>query len=86
MKKCSVVFLYLIVAFVVAETASSDLIEFVEAARSQIGRTIIYDPSYRALDYPNGDVPMDRGVCTDVIIRALRDAFNYDCQRQGGPK
>jgi uncharacterized protein YijF (DUF1287 family) len=81
MKKHSVVILFLIVAFFVAETASSDCIEFVEAARSQIGRTIIYDPSYRSLDYPNGDVPLNRGVCTDVIIRALRDAFNYDLQK-----
>ena len=31
-----------------------------------------YDPSYVRLDYPNGDVAADRGVCTDVIIRAYR--------------
>jgi hypothetical protein len=24
------------------------------------------------MDYPGGDVPQDRGVCTDVVIRALR--------------
>jgi uncharacterized protein len=33
---------------------------------------VLYDPSYFRLDYPMGDVPADRGVCTDVIIRAYR--------------
>lgn len=33
---------------------------------------VIYDPSYFTIDYPNGDVPADRGVCTDVVIRAYR--------------
>ena len=31
-----------------------------------------YDPSYFVIAYPNGDVPGDKGVCTDVIIRAYR--------------
>ena len=34
--------------------------------------TVIYDPGYFAIDYPNGDIPSGRGVCTDVIIRAYR--------------
>ena len=54
---------------------------FVEAARTQIGKTVIYDSSYKVLSYPNGDVPIDRGVCTDVIIRAMRSAFNLDLQK-----
>jgi len=33
---------------------------------------VIYDGSYVKLDYPGGDVAPDRGVCTDVIIRAYR--------------
>lgn len=41
-------------------------------ARRQIGVTVSYDPAYVQLAYPGGDVPMDRGVCTDVVIRALR--------------
>ncbi|MFZ5638170.1 MAG: DUF1287 domain-containing protein [Pseudomonadota bacterium] len=44
----------------------------VAAARSQIGVTVVYDPAYVVLPYPGGDVPKDRGVCTDVVIRALR--------------
>jgi len=33
---------------------------------------VSYDPSYFRLEYPNGDVPKNKGVCTDVIIRAYR--------------
>jgi uncharacterized protein YijF (DUF1287 family) len=45
----------------------------VASARSQIGVTTIYDPSYVLLKYPGGDIPRERGVCTDVVIRALRE-------------
>jgi Uncharacterized protein conserved in bacteria len=44
----------------------------VSAARAQIGVVRVYDPAYFSLSYPGGDVPADRGVCTDVVIRALR--------------
>lgn len=44
----------------------------VSAARAQVGVTRIYDPAYVELSYPGGDVPPDRGVCTDVVVRALR--------------
>jgi uncharacterized protein len=37
-----------------------------------VGVTLRYDPSYVSIPFPGGDVPMDRGVCTDVIIRAYR--------------
>lgn len=53
----------------------------VDAAMAQIGRTLLYDPSYVRLAYPGGDVPLDRGVCTDVVIRAYRDGLNVDLQR-----
>jgi uncharacterized protein YijF (DUF1287 family) len=33
---------------------------------------VTYDPDYYSIDYPNGDIPADKGVCTDVIIRAYR--------------
>lgn len=53
----------------------------VTAAQAQIGVTKLYDPAYVKLDYPGGDVPRDRGVCTDVVVRAYRDAFGLDLQR-----
>ena len=50
-------------------------------ARSQIGKTTSYDPSYVGLSYPGGDVPLEKGVCTDVVVRALRGAVNLDLQK-----
>lgn len=47
--------------------------KLVEDARSQIGVTRYYDATYTKLDYPLGDVPKVKGVCTDVVIRALRE-------------
>ena len=42
---------------------------------------ITYDPSYFRLEYPNGDVPSDKGVCTDVVIRAYRK-LGVDLQKE----
>ncbi len=53
----------------------------VGAAEAQIGRTVTYDPAYVRIVYPGGDVPQDRGVCTDVIIRAYRDGLDFDLQK-----
>ena len=55
--------------------------DVVAAARRQIGVTVGYDPAYRKIGYPGGDVPRGSGVCTDVIIRALRDARKVDLQK-----
>jgi uncharacterized protein YijF (DUF1287 family) len=44
-------------------------------------QSVTYDPTYVKLDYPNGDVPADRGVCTDVIIRAYR-MIGVDLQKE----
>ena len=52
--------------------ASAPTHPLVRAARAQIGVVRYYDPAYVRLDYPGGDVAADRGVCTDVVIRALR--------------
>jgi uncharacterized protein len=52
----------------------------IAAARAKVGVTTIYDPSYVTLAFPGGDVPRDRGVCTDVIVRALRDGWGVDLQ------
>ena len=50
------------------------------AARDQVGVTVTYDPAYIRLAFPGGDLPRDRGVCTDVVIRALRDGWGIDLQ------
>lgn len=81
MKKYIFLTVLLLSVIIVNTAAANKMVTFVEAARSQVGQTVRYDSSYQRLGYPNGDVPMDRGVCTDVIIRALRKAFNYDLQK-----
>ncbi len=54
--------------------------QLIDAARKQIGVTLAYDPAYSQLSFPNGDVNRAKGVCTDVLIRAYRDAFGIDLQ------
>jgi uncharacterized protein len=62
-------------------TARAGNEDIARAARRQVGVTVHYDPAYRRLAFPGGDVPADRGVCTDVIVRALRTARGVDLQR-----
>jgi uncharacterized protein YijF (DUF1287 family) len=54
---------------------------FVAAARDRLKSSVIYDGRYMRLDYPNGDVPANIGVCTDVVIRSLRTAYDLDLQQ-----
>jgi len=53
----------------------------VSAAREQIGKTVHYDPGYQPIQYPKGDLTLDRGVCTDVIVRAFRAGLGLDLQK-----
>ena len=64
---------------VLADTAQA--LALVAAARAQVGVTRIYDPSYQRIAYPMGDVPAERGVCSDVVIRAFR-AVGIDLQQE----
>ena len=72
-------------AFAQAETPSSvavshDAYALVRAAQGQVGIVTVYDPAYVSLSFPLGDVAQDRGVCTDVLVRALRVALGIDLQ------
>ncbi len=60
--------------------AAQDMAALTAAARGQVGVTLIYDPAYVSLGFPGGDPPAERGVCTDVVIRALRAAWGIDLQ------
>src|SRR5574341_1181404 len=62
-------------------TSSPNLKLVIDGAIDQVGKTTSYDPSYQKIDYPNGDVPIETGVCSDVIVRALRKA-NIDLQKE----
>jgi uncharacterized protein YijF (DUF1287 family) len=75
-------FTFLLVLFTLQAGAQNDeeMTELVAAARQQIGLTTSYDPAYRVLEYPGGDVPLQTGVCTDVLVRAYRD-IGLDLQK-----
>ena len=46
--------------------------KLIQAAIERTEHTVRYDGSYRKIRYPNGDVPDDVGVCTDLVIRSYR--------------
>jgi uncharacterized protein YijF (DUF1287 family) len=73
------IMLAMIAAPAFAQTPDEFGVRLATAARAQVGVTRFYDPAYVRLTYPNGDVPADRGVCTDVVIRAYR-ALGFDLQ------
>jgi uncharacterized protein YijF (DUF1287 family) len=52
-----------------------------DASLSLTKDKVTYDPSYISIKYPNGDVPKNKGVCTDVIIRAYRK-LGIDLQKE----
>jgi uncharacterized protein YijF (DUF1287 family) len=45
---------------------------FIQSARNQIGKTLTYNPEYVPLKFPMGDINITKGVCTDVLVRAMR--------------
>lgn len=61
---------------------SSKALQVSDAAIALTKQKVIYDPAYFSIPYPNGDVPAGKGVCTDVVIRAYRNAFNIDLQKE----
>lgn len=63
-----------------ATRATPRAARLIVAARRQVGVTLHYDNTYTRLPFPDGDVPREKGVCTDVVIRAYRDAFGIDLQ------
>jgi len=52
-----------------------------DAAVALTQQKVTYDPQYFSIPYPNGDVPADKGVCTDVVIRAYRKV-GIDLQKE----
>src|SRR6266446_1441739 len=61
--------------------SSPNLKLVIEGATDQVGKTTGYDPSYQKIDYPNGDVPIETGVCSDVVVRAFRKG-GIDLQKE----
>jgi uncharacterized protein len=73
-------FLFLLFPFALnAQTLSGEKLS--QAALQLTEQHVTYDPAYFSIPYPNGDVPSDKGVCTDVIIRAYRK-LGIDLQKE----
>ncbi len=56
-----------------SSTEKAMALALARAAEARADLPTLYDPSYVELVYPGGDVPIDRGVCTDLVVRAYRD-------------
>lgn len=62
---------FLYILFFFAQIANGSSLLLAKHAE-QLPRLVIYDSSYRQISYPNGDVPEQYGVCSDVVIRSYR--------------
>ena len=63
-----------------AVSASRFEADLVASAIARTSFEVRYDGAYYAIDYPNGDVPANIGVCTDVVVRAYR-SIGTDLQK-----
>lgn len=55
-----------------AEAVAVNSDNLVKSSLERTQHFVVYDGSYRSIEYPMGDVPKNIGVCTDVIIRSYR--------------
>src|SRR5574339_482267 len=70
-----------LIATLCAYTQDDFFSKFSDVAVQLTFDRVKYDPSYFVIGYPDGDVPADKGVCTDVIIRAYRK-MGIDLQKK----
>lgn len=74
--------IFILVLFVFLGKAQNQFAQKLsDAALSLTKDKVTYDPAYYSIKYPNGDVAADKGVCTDVIIRAYRK-LGIDLQKE----
>lgn len=78
-KNCVIFFLIVSVAQSFGQAAFYDSLS--KFAVSLTKQYVEYDPSYTVIAYPNGDVAANKGVCTDVVIRAYRK-MGIDLQKE----
>ena len=65
-----------------ASASSAITKKVIASAEEQTKVTRSYAPGYARISYPGGDIPRQSGVCTDVLIRALRDGAGIDLQKE----
>ncbi|WP_159472757.1 DUF1287 domain-containing protein [Chryseobacterium sp. 18068] len=74
--------IFIVVLFVFFGKAQAQFAQKLsDAALSLTKDKVTYDPAYYSIKYPNGDVASDKGVCTDVVIRAYRK-LGIDLQKE----
>lgn len=74
------VLLLLITPFSSAQALTSEQNKKLVEYAANLPRAVFYDSDYRKIDYPMGDVPAYKGVCSDVIIRSYR-GIDIDLQK-----
>jgi uncharacterized protein YijF (DUF1287 family) len=77
-------FLFIVSQFILLSNLSCQndfYIAFADSSLLLTKQIVTYDPSYFSISYPNGDIPANKGVCTDVIIRAYR-MMGIDLQKE----
>jgi uncharacterized protein YijF (DUF1287 family) len=74
MLMCAVAAFALLPGYALSADRKKFIQTLIHAARLRTQKLELYDPAYRQIAYPMGDVPEGRGVCTDVVIRAYRAA------------
>lgn len=81
MKKSTISILTLVLVSLFTNAQTNFQLALADSAIMLTKDYVIYDPSYYSIDYPNGDIPADKGVCTDVIIRTYRKV-GIDLQKE----
>lgn len=81
MKKWFLLILLLLSVYGIIAAQTGFFERLADSALVLTTQKVRYDPSYFSIHYPNGDVPADKGVCTDVIIRAYRK-LGIDLQKE----
>jgi len=78
MKKLLQILLLLFLNIIFGQTSN---LELFDVALILTEHNVVYDSSYFSINYPNGDIPSNKGVCTDVIIRTYRK-IGIDLQKE----
>jgi uncharacterized protein YijF (DUF1287 family) len=81
MKRSSILII-LVLGWIIGCSAQDNFYrKLADSALTLTRQNVVYDPSYFSIDYPNGDIPAGKGVCTDVIIRTYRK-LGIDLQKE----
>lgn len=81
MKKTLILLAFMIIPFGTARAQTGFYNRLADSALVLTRQRVVYDPAYVTIGYPNGDVPANRGVCSDVVIRAYRK-MGIDLQKE----